>query len=79
MGKFPIYFLGIEIDNEMNLQFNFSFFMVNFPWKIRKNVVRIKERQGVIFWQNQGTSKEWPKNCIYLKGLLKYCIPYKTE
>ena len=25
MGKFPLYFLGIEIDNEMNLQFNFYF------------------------------------------------------
>ena len=49
MGKFPIYLLGIEIDNEMNLKFNLSFFMVNCPWKIRKNVVRIKEPQGVIF------------------------------
>ena len=26
--------------------------MVNGPWKIRKNVVRIKEPQGAIFWQN---------------------------
>ena len=49
MGRFPIYHLGIEIDNEINLKFNLSFFMVNCPLKIRKNVVRIKERQGVIF------------------------------
>ena len=49
MGKFQIYLVGIEIDNEMSLQFNLSFFMVNCPLKIRKNVVRIKEPQGVIF------------------------------
>ena len=77
MGKFPIYFLGIEIDNEMNLQFYFSFFMVNFPWKIRKNVVRIKELEGVFFDKIKERLRNSQENLKFANGSLKYYVPYK--